>query len=174
VTIAFGAGNYKFEPDAGQPALTTTANGGEFVFGAGQYYVKGPMDFGGKQVSLSGSGVVMFLRGDGRISVPNNSDVSLSAPTAGAYSGILWYQDSSDVNAATFDSCNGNGVCTYSMSGAFYFPGAPVTFLKGVDSTNLCTLIVAASLSIDGGNNHFSNPCAPYSGSPLLTVSTAE
>jgi hypothetical protein len=155
----------------------TLGNNSVLTLGPGTYYVTGPVTTGNNsKICLNagctfdyGNGVMIYLTGGGAINLPNGPLMRLNAQTSGPYNGILFYQDPSDTNAATFR--NGSG--TYDLSGAMYFPSADVEYGTG-GSTNDCSLFVVNSLTIKNGQNNFANTCSHYSGSPLMTVSLGE
>jgi Flp pilus assembly protein TadG len=162
---------------AGCYSSITLGNNSTLLLGPGIYYVTGPITTGNSaRICLNaactfdyGNGVLIYMTGGGEINLPNGPQVVLNAMTSGPYNGILFYQDPSDTNAATFR----NGSASFDLSGAMYFPTADVVFQNG-GSTNDCSLFVANSLTLGNGQNTFSNTCSHYGGSPILTVSMAE
>jgi Flp pilus assembly protein TadG len=158
-------------------------NNDNITLTSGLYYVTGPITVG-NSATINGSGVTIFLAGTagtgpctpaataGCLDVPNQATVTLSAPTGGAYEGILFFQARSNSLDATFGNTG-----DYNLSGAMYFPNASVSFGNSGSTTNDCTLFVAQNISIassGGGGMSFSNACTAYGGSPLMTLSLAE
>lgn len=162
---------------AGCYSSITLSNNSQVNLGPGVYYLTGPLSTGNSpRICLNagctfdyGNGVMIYLVGSGQINVQNGALMRLNAQTSGPYNGILFYQDRSNSNPATF----ANGSATYDLSGAMYFPSADVEFGNGGGSNN-CALFVARNLSLGNGQNNFSNTCSNYGGSPILTVSLAE
>jgi hypothetical protein len=145
--------------------------------GPGVYYITGQILTGNSgKICLNvgctfdySAGVLIYLTGAGQITIPNGIDMTLNAMTSGPYTGILFYQDPTDTNAATIR--NGSG--TLNLSGAMYFPTASLE-IGNAGNSNDCSLIVANSLSLGNGNSTFANTCSQYGGSPILTVTIAE
>jgi hypothetical protein len=149
--------------------------------GPGLIYLTGPF-ITDNHPTVNGTGVMFYLAGTaatgdclststaGCFNIANNATFNLSAQTSGPYTGILMFQAATDHLNAQFDGNNPY----YNLSGAMYFPGADVSFRNGLGASNDCMLFVARSLHIDNGNGSFSNVCAAYGGSPILTVSMAE
>jgi hypothetical protein len=147
----------------------------------GLYYLTGPF-ITGNNPAVNGTGVMFYFAGTaptgpctlaapaGCIDIANRATFHLSAPTSGPYTGILFFQDRNNQLNASFSGNNP----TYDLSGAMYFPGADVDFRNGLGFTNDCTLFVARSLDIDNGNGSFTNTCAAFGGSPILTVAITE
>jgi hypothetical protein len=162
-------------------SIDATATGTNVTLSPGLYYFTGPVLFGNYS-NVSGSGVLLYFAGTaptgpctaaaiaGCISVSHNATWNLSAQTTGTWTGILMMQAPTDHLNASFDGNNP----LYNLSGAMYFPGADVSFRNGLNTTNDCTLFVARSLNIDHGSGTFSNTCAAYGGSPILTVAISE
>ncbi len=135
---------------------------------SGVTYFTGAVTFGNNSI-LQGSGVTMVLADGASITTGNNTDIILTAPTSGSYSGIAIYQPKTNANSADFRNSP-----LFNVNGAVYMPAADVSFNNGLDSTSDCVLIVVHSLSINNGNGELNNNCSAFSGSPLLTVSIAE
>jgi hypothetical protein len=122
-----------------------TLNPGLYIMDGGGF----SMSAGG---SVTGSGVTIYSTFDGThtagsVSV-SNATVTLSAPLSGAYAGILFWQPSNNTSAATLSAG-----ASASVSGAFYFPGAKLTFSAG--STTNCgstqyTYLISDTLSFTG------------------------
>jgi Flp pilus assembly protein TadG len=135
---------------------------------AGIYYVTGPVNID----NLTGTNVLIYLTGSGRLTATNNKDLTLTAPTSGLYAGIAIFQDPSDTNNFSV----GNNF-TLTLSGALYMPGADVNFPNSIDFVATgCTLLIAKSLNIRNGNGGMDvSGCAATYGSALfLSVSMAE
>lgn len=138
------------------------------TLGAGVTYFTGPVTFGNNSV-LQGSGVTLVLANGASIATGNNTDIILTAPTSGSYSGIAIYQPKTNANPADFQNSP-----LFNVNGAVYMPAADVSFRNGLRSTSDCVLVVVHSLTINNGNGSFNNACSAFAGSPLLTVSLAE
>ena len=157
---------------------TTLAN---LNFGPGLYYLTGPVLIG-NNTNVTGAGVLLYFAGNaaqndcragrpaGCINVANNPHWQMSAQLAGPYKGILFYQSPTNHLDAQFDGNNP----FYDLSGVMYFPGAEISFRNGINASNDCMLFVAKRIVINNGNGAFSNVCAAYGGSPILTVTSGE
>jgi Putative Flp pilus-assembly TadE/G-like len=101
--------------------------------------------------NVSGDGVTFYNgAGSGPLSITSTGTVVLSAPTSGAYAGILMFQDPANTSPATV-----TGNSNSKFQGALYFPNAPLT-LNNIGSLRpVCTIVVAGSLDINGNTNSF-------------------
>ncbi len=135
---------------------------------SGTTYFTGAVTFGNNAI-LQGTGVTLVLANGSSITTGNNTDIVLSAPRSGPYSGVAIYQPKTNTNGADFRNSP-----LFNVNGAVYMPAADVSFRNGLDSTSDCVLFVVHSLSIDNGNGSLNNACSAFAGSPLLTVSIAE
>jgi hypothetical protein len=75
------------------------------------------------------------------------ANVTLSAPTSGALAGILWFGDR---NMPVGTSFKLNGGSTQSFDGATYISEGALQYAGGANGTNLCTPIVADTISFVG------------------------
>ncbi|MGH7821320.1 MAG: hypothetical protein ACREQ9_16265, partial [Candidatus Binatia bacterium] len=129
-------------------------SGADVTFQPGTYILAG----GGFSVSsngkVTGAGVMFYntlnptqpngAGAFGAISVSSTRPVVLSAPTAGTYGGILFFQDRLNTIQASF-TAGANG----KLDGVIYAAAANVHLQAGADL--LYTQIVAGSLSLQGG-----------------------
>ena len=111
------------------------------------------------------------------ISINANSTVDLSAPTAGTYAGILFYDDRTAPEAS--DSYGGGSTAIY--QGTIYTPTADITMYgNSTASTNPSqnsqyTLIIAYTISLQGTtglSNNYST--LPNNASPIQQVGVVE
>jgi hypothetical protein len=83
--------------------------------------------------------------------------VTLSAPTSGNYSGVLFYGDRTGTSASsTF-----NGTATSLLTGAIYFPRQQVNYLGNFSGKNGCTQVVADTIQWSG-NSSINQDCTPF------------
>lgn len=122
----------------------TISNGGSATFNPGTYIINGTLTFSGGS-KVAGTGVTFYLPPGASLSIGNGSDFSLSAPTSGAYNGILFYQDRSNT---TSESLVG-GSKSY-LEGILYFPDANLTLNNGSNSTCYESIVVG-TLTMEGG-----------------------
>ncbi len=150
----------------------------------GLYWITGRINVG-NQVTMTGSELMFFFAGTasagpctaaataGCILVPNTADLTLSARTGIGfpYEGILFFQARTNALDAEF-----NNAGIYNFSGANYFPAASVSYGNS-GASNDCTMFVSYNLTLGsggGGTMDFTNTCALFGGSPILSVSLAE
>jgi Flp pilus assembly protein TadG len=118
------------------------------------------------------SGVSFYFVNNGSFTFSNGATMNLTAPTTsttsvGINAGILFYQDSGDTAADTFE-----GGSAGNINGIFYLPAANLTFQNGNAST-FSTDLVVGSLTMSGAGTL--TPYAPLSGaSPLSTPRLSE
>ena len=133
----------------------------------GDYYIKGPVEIS----NLTGTNVMLFLTGAGRLHALNNKELHLSGRTTGLYTGMAIFQDSSNTN----NFVTGNSF-QLDVTGAIYMPGADVDFPNSLSFTaTSCMLFVAKTLTIDNGSGSISNSgCAStFANAAFLTASIA-
>src|SRR4029079_18938819 len=99
----------------------------------GVYVVQGALKVNANAV-VAGSGVTIFMAGSNSYIMNGNATVSLSAPTSGTYSGVLFYGDRTGTAAqSTF-----NGTADSLLTGAIYFPRQHVHYLGNLSGTGGC------------------------------------
>jgi Flp pilus assembly protein TadG len=143
-------------------SLTLGANGDTVTLNPGIYVITGPLTFN-SGTNLGGQGVTFYLTGSGSVNIGNGANLSFSAPTSGAYDGILFYQDRSDANPASVE-----GGASSTLNGILYFPDAALTIGNGTTST-MAAPIIANSLSVVGGSVIQDNSYAAINPSSLLS-----
>jgi len=141
-------------------ALTVGANGSTVTLNPGIYVISnGELHFesgAGGHSNLGGNGVFFYLLGTASLVIDNGANVNLvaggatesggaSAPTVGAYNGIVIYQASGDTAAMSLQG----GSSSY-VNGAIYAPSAPLTIGNGSGAT-VEGGIVASTLTMNGG-----------------------
>ncbi len=141
----------------GQAALTLTP--GIYILKDGGLKLSG-------QASITGSGVMLFLTGNGSgIAMTGTTTVHLSAPTSGTYAGILIYGDRSQTNGSA--AFNGNNNNYY--EGTVYLPTMSVALTgngTGTSSTPWSAFI-ADTFTISGNGNFTINSNYQSSSVPL-------
>lgn len=116
-------------------------------FTAGTYIIKGNMILNGND-TVTGSGVTFYFTGGGSLTMNGNSHAVFSAPTSGAYEGILYFQDRTDSNTVII-----NGDSTSSWQGVIYAPDANLT-VNGNGNIAAYTFLLCQTLT-DNGNVSF-------------------
>jgi hypothetical protein len=143
-----------------------TLNPGVYVIDRGSFSLNGG-------TTLTGSGVTFILTSSTgsnypTVSINGGANVTLSAPTSGAYAGISFYQDR---NTPTGNSSSFNGGSTMNITGALYLPESAVSFNGGNSTQNpSCTQIIGWTFTFNGGSNITSS--CPNSGMKQITVSS--
>lgn len=103
-----------------------------------------------------------------------NSDVQLSAPTSGTYSGILAFQDRNCCTAGSVTESFQGGATSF-YEGAIYYPKSIVQF-TGNPSMSLShyTIIVSWRLAIQGSSSVNNDYSHLIGGNPIKTVALVE
>ena len=147
-----------------------TVSGGATVhFSPGTYILLG----GGLTVSSSnvdGTGVVFYNTADAThsfkaITVSGGSSTSLSAPTSGSLSGILFYEDRNYGSAGTKNTVSGTSAAGF--EGAMYFRNSNLTYSGGSSGTAPYTIIVADTITFSGSSNIGKDYSSLSGGSPI-------
>lgn len=162
-TITFASGNYIITG-----SVTSSSNGG-IVFGPGNYTIGGELsDTGGSYMTfgtglyivggtlkltgsgnIAGNGITFYTEGSS--SVAGGSNLSLTAPTSGTYSGLLFFQSRSD--SSSLSIAGGSGT---TVQGILYAPAAAVTLSGSSSGTTMSLDIVCDTLTVTG-NGTFTN-----------------
>lgn len=123
--------------------------------GPGQAYIisGGTLDLNAN-ANLSCAGCSFYLTNGAGVSINGGAHLDLSAPTSGAYSGMLIMSDRSNTGAITI-----NGDATSSITGAIYAPDANVSYVGNFSGVSGCTQIVASTVSWSGSTT-FADNCA--------------
>jgi Flp pilus assembly protein TadG len=104
---------------------------------------------------------------NGALSITGSGAVNLSAPTTGAYNGILFYQDPNDTNSMKFAGSSGS-----TIAGVVYAPSASLS-LSGASGAVFYMNMVVNTLSISG-NNTLQNYSKVNANTPLSTARLVE
>ncbi|TIS77057.1 MAG: hypothetical protein E5X00_16245, partial [Mesorhizobium sp.] len=120
---------------------------GNVTLQPGTYVVQGSLKVNAGAV-VSGTGVTMFMSGSNTVSMNGNATVTLSAPTSGTYSGVLFYGD----RTGTSTSSTFNGTASSLLTGAIYFPKQQVNYLGNFSGANGCTQVVADTIQWSGNS----------------------
>jgi len=146
----------------------SVSGGSHVTFSAGTYVLKGGgLSLSGGSVD-SGVGVTFYNTAAagypyGAINFSGGTAINLTAPTTGAYAGILFYQDPS-VGAAAPSTFSGG--TSDNLTGALYFPTTALSYSGGSTGTAY-TIIVADSITFSGGTVLNSNYSSLPGGSPV-------
>jgi hypothetical protein len=153
----------------------TISSGATATFNAGTYVIKGGTLnlIGGSAVT--GNGVTFYLTGTnvtyGSVNVSNGASVTLSAPTSGTYTGVLFYQDRTITSnvAATI----AGGVVLH-LTGTLYFPTTLVSLQNGSSSSGYSVAIVSKKVTFTGGANFKYDPTGLKTGLTTKSVALVE
>ncbi len=132
-----------------------TVQGDNVVFEPGTYVIEGG-DFGANANStFSGDGVTFILTGTspadvGGISMNGSTSADLSAPTSGAYQGILFYQDPIAEYRSNGSDATFAGGADLLMDGVLYFPSSDITFTGGTSADPSCMQVWGATVTFAG------------------------
>lgn len=150
-------------------ALTVGSNGQAVNLNAGTYVINGGelhFESGSGGVSnTGGSGVFFYLANGANLVIDNGANTNLTAPSSGTYSGVLFYQPSTDTSTVSVQ-----GGSTSVFNGAILAPGAPVNLANGTGTT-ITADIVAQTLTMAGGGTLVSNPISNFG---TLNISVAK
>jgi len=156
------------------------ANGMTGIFTSGTYIISG----GGMNIAggskVTGSSVMFYIsKGNGYSFAPlvinNGTTVTLSAPTSGTYSGMLFFQDRSITTANTSNSSTSlAGGATMTLTGAIYLPGTQLNVSNGTNTSATYTIVVADSILFQGGIKLNANYSGLQGGSPIQVATLGE
>ncbi|MGZ6010203.1 MAG: pilus assembly protein TadG-related protein [Caulobacteraceae bacterium] len=132
---------------------------GNVTLQPGVYYLQGNLTINAN-ANVIGNGVTIYMSGSNSVTMNGNASVNLSAPTSGAYSGMLFMGD------RTCTTCSAvseklNGTADSTMTGAIYFPAQNVNYIGNFAGANGCTQVVADTVTWNG-HTHLAANCTGY------------
>jgi hypothetical protein len=130
-----------------------TFQGGNYTIGGSGLSLRGG-------ASVSGTNVMFYMNG-GAVTFTNSQQIHLSAPTAGAYAGILFFQRKGNTAPATFTGAGGSN-----LTGGLYFPGTTIN-LNGAINNPAYLIIVAKTINVNTNVTSQSNYNSLPNGSPI-------
>jgi len=165
VQINHGDGNLDPGVYCGDIRINTN---GTVHFNAGQYILKDAGLTINGQATVTGDEVTFYLTPDTAattgISIAGGANVSLSAPTSGEMTGILFYEDRLAEAGGTHSFTGGTDA---NLTGILYFPNQAVKFAGGSESNGSSTMIVADTIEFTGSSEiELDDPT--LNGNPLL------
>ena len=129
----------------------------------GTYYINGNITTGNSTV-VNGTGVTIVYTGT--LTTGNSNTFNLSAPKAGASSGIPGMVF---IGSSTSDLTFSNGT-TVTMTGVSYYPNGKLYALNNMGtSSSTCSIFIVKTIQISN-NANFSNSCASDSGVQDLPI----
>jgi hypothetical protein len=140
---------------------------GSLTMQPGVYIINGGFSQTGSG-TITGSGVTIYLAPpNGSLSLTGSGALNVTAPTSGAYDGILLYEDPNDTNSIKITGSGGSD-----MEGIFYAPAASLSLTGSAGSTFYADLVVSA-LSITGSGT-LANYSSKNSSDPLSSARVVE
>lgn len=119
---------------------------GEVKLEPGVYYVEGGDFRANSGAKITGEGVTIFLGNGVGTRFNGTATINLSAPTAGTYSGLLFFAD----RAGARQSHLFNGGAASSLTGAIYMAGQDVEYAGNFTGDDGCMQIVARTINWSG------------------------
>ncbi|MCC5986153.1 MAG: pilus assembly protein [Pararhodobacter sp.] len=147
---------------------------GDVSFGPGLYIIEGG-DFtvhnagadSSAQPAMAGEGVTFFLTGSARIVINGNAEMSISAPTAGPFSGLLYFASRSQSGI----SHRLAGTSGSTVHGAVYAPASELVMTGNSRSSGGCTQIIGRRVTFTG-NSTLRSECSNAGTSDILANET--
>lgn len=146
-TSSISGGNVIIKPGVYNGGISIS--GGSVTMNPGIYYLKnGGISLSGN-ANLTGDGVMIYIdEGGGKLNFQGGGVIKMSAPTSGAYAGIILYQDRNSNQALSIA-----GGSTTEITGTLYAAGAAMAVSGGAPNTQYGSQIIVRTLSITGGAN---------------------
>lgn len=124
------------------------------TFQPGVYYISGGNLVINGGANITGTGVTFYMASGNTVKMAGGSNVNISAPTSGTYSGIAFFGDRSDTTSApSFGGGSGQVI-----TGVLYFPDQNVSYSGNSASASQCTQVVANTVTVTG-NADFQGTC---------------
>jgi hypothetical protein len=149
----------------------TITGSGPITFNPGTYIINGGGFNWGGSATLTGSHVMFYITGqNGYTAAPlnasGNGSINLTAPSSGAFEGLLFYQDRS-LTYTTANTFNGNSNSV--TTGAFYFPTTSLTYSGS--STGRYQALVAKTITMSGNANFLNDTTGTFTALSSKTAS---
>ena len=154
------------------------------TFGSGTYIIKGisgsNQSFNVSGTSnVSGSNVTFFITASSAsnykpVAISGGSTVSLSAPTTGTLSGMLFFQDRTLTGVNSNDQESFTGGSNMLLTGALYFPLDNLVFSGGSTAHPDYTILVANTVTFSGGSTLNNDYSSLNQGSPIQVTGIIE
>ena len=112
--------------------------------------------------NVTGTGVTFYLASGSHVSFNGNSTMQLSAPTTGAYAGVLMMGSRSSTGGKNIV----NGNATSMLTGALYFPKEELDYLGNFSGQGGCTQVVADTIQWSGSTT-ISADCSSLGMTPI-------
>jgi Flp pilus assembly protein TadG len=140
-----------------------TISGGTANFSPGVYVITGNNSLKITGGTVTGSGVTFVIANGASVDLEGNGSTTLSAPTSGSYSGMLFYGYTATTqnNGIKF-----TGTATQNLNGALYFPKSDISYSGTNASSGVCTNVVGLTVGVVG-NNTGTIDCSGSGGGPV-------
>ncbi|WP_422931162.1 DUF7305 domain-containing protein [Singulisphaera sp. PoT] len=126
--------------------MTVTMNPGIYYMKSGSFQIN-------NGATVTGNGVTIYVdNGGGQFSFQGGGNITLSAPTSGAYAGIVMFQDANSTKPISI--ANGS---TTTITGTIYAPGAAVSLAGGSSNSQYGSQVIAKTMNISNNANFSTN-----------------
>ena len=115
------------------------------------FYVSGGLFSISGNGTVTGNQVTVILFKNASVSITGGPNVTLTAPTAGASKGILFWQNKASTSCPPCTADTISGGAATALTGALYFPHGNVDF--GGNNTSNCTVLIANTVTFHGTPN---------------------
>ena len=157
-TISGSGGTETLTPGVYCNGIIISGNDNDIDFELGTYILAGKgMSVSGTGNNLTGDEVFFyntdqFGNGDfGDVDFSGNNTVTLSAPTSGDYSGVLFYNDRSDEMAASGKKFKIAAEVSHDLDGAIYYPRNPIEYSGTSSNASGCgAKLIGDTLTFSG------------------------
>jgi hypothetical protein len=151
--------------DTGVQCVSAIDVNGTLKLGSATYIIDGGNFDAGAQAKISCTGCTIILTNSdsamtptiGSVDIKGGAEIKMTAPSAGTFDGILFYQDRRAPKDATVNKINGNSDSL--LGGAFYFPNQQLQ-INGTAGLNItCGQFVSYIVEF-AGDGSINNTCA--------------
>lgn len=167
-------GNVDRSTDTGTQCVSTMSVDGTLKLGSATYVIDGGNFDLGSNANISCSGCTIILTNSdtsptasiGRVTINAQAKSVMTAPTSGAYTGLLFFQDRRAVDGNNTRNII-NGTSDSSFSGAMYFPKTHLNINGNAGLTFSCAQFVSWTIEFSG-NSGIQNTCTAGYGSNAI------
>ncbi|MDP3495968.1 MAG: pilus assembly protein TadG-related protein [Hyphomonadaceae bacterium] len=152
-TAPSGNGTYVIDPGYYCSGMNLK---GEVEFQPGVYVIDGDVSVSAT-ADLHGAGVLLYVTGNGHVTMNGSAKVNLSAATSGIYEGILFFGDR---HTAGGDN-KFNGSADSALTGAMYFASQNVIYQGNFSGLNGCLQVIGDTVEWTG-NTNIASDCSAY------------
>jgi hypothetical protein len=137
-----------------------TFNSGTYIMNGGGFVISGG------NTTINGSGIFVYNTATSGypyspVILQGGTSTTLTAPTSGAYSGILFFDDRTIITSAQNSITGGS---TSNLSGTIYMPSQKLVFSGGSTSGPLTVVIVVDSFTVSGASYLAKDPTGTLTG----------